>query len=76
MSIKPGIVPINSQWLSGEGAGSLFYIEVSEKNYKMTRFSQEGKVECSGQFKITNQTNFDVSSEFKFTYLSHCKELP
>ena len=68
-------IPANSQWLSGEGAGSWFHIESAGKDYKISRYSPTGKIECSGIFKIVNQMEFDLSVRFQFIHLSHCKSV-
>jgi hypothetical protein len=39
--------------------------------YKIERFSDIGELECSKLFKV-DKTSFDINSEYKFTYLSHC----
>lgn len=70
---KPDIIPMNSQWLSGEGAGSWFYIEPAEEKYQITRYNPEGKIECSGLFRIKNQADFNIHEKFEFIHLSHCK---
>ena len=70
-----GNIPPKSQWLSGEGAGSWFYIEPAEQAYKISRYSPTGKLECSGLFRITNQTSFDLNFHFQFIHLSHCKSV-
>lgn len=63
------------KWLSGEGAGSWFLIEESDtKNcYKISRFSQEGFIECQGLF-IAND-HIDLNKEYSITYPSHCAKV-
>ena len=39
--------------------------------YKIERFSDVGELECSKLFKV-DKSSFDINSEYKFTYLSHC----
>jgi len=70
-----GNIPPNSQWLSGEGAGSWFYIESAEDAYQISRYSPSGKIECSGLFRVTNQTGLDLDIHFQFIHLSHCKSV-
>lgn len=70
-----GNIPPNSQWLSGEGAGSWFYIETAEQDYKISRYGPTGKLECTGLFRIINQTEFDLDTPFQFIHLSHCKSV-
>jgi hypothetical protein len=68
-------IPENSQWLAGEGAGSWFMIELAGKEYRITRYSSEGKIECTGLFNILVEKNFDINSSFEFVHLSHCKSV-
>ena len=76
MSLKPPIknekIPEDSQWLGGIGAGSWFHLSNQNDYYKIERFSEIGELECSKLFKVDN-TSFDINSEYKFTYLSHCR---
>lgn len=65
----------NAKWLSGEGCGSWFMIEPLEKNYLIKRFSPEGKLECSGEFIIANNIEFNINEYFNINYLSHCAEV-
>ncbi len=66
-------IPNQAQWLAGEGAGSWFYITNAENGFEITRFSPEGKVECTGIFKCKNAEPFTIQEPYQFTYLSHCK---
>ena len=66
-------VPIGAQWLAGEGAGSWFYISKAENNFEITRFSPEGKIECTGIFICNNAEPFTIQEPYQFTHLSHCK---
>lgn len=68
-------IPENAQWLSGEGAGSWFHIEVAEPNYRISRYSPEGKIECEGLFKTGRSKLFDIHSPYQFIHLSHCKSV-
>lgn len=68
-------IPINSQWLSGEGAGSWFHISATQDKFSITRYSPQGKIECSGIFEITNNIQFDINTPYKFMHLSHCKSV-
>ncbi len=68
-------IPQNSQWLSGEGAGSWFHLTASQGNYLINRYSPMGKIECGGIFEITNHIPFDLKRIYEFTYLSHCKSV-
>ncbi len=68
----PDNIPNDAQWLSGEGSGSWFFIENYLKNYCITRFSPEGKIECKGIFRKISTASFSQNQYFEFTYLSHC----
>ena len=52
-------------------AGSWFHLSKQSDKYKIERFSDVGKLECSKLFKV-DKKSFDINSEYKFTYLSHC----
>lgn len=73
--LKLDCIPKSSQWLSGEGAGSWFYITSFKDKFIITRYSPKGKIECSGIFEITNNIQFDINKPFKFIHLSHCKSV-
>lgn len=68
-------IPQNAQWLSGEGAGSWFNIHLDEGNYKIARYSPEGKLECESEFAQNSQHNFDINQSYNFDYLSHCQRV-
>ena len=72
MNKIPKNISEKAQLIMGLGAGSWFTIEIENDRYRIERFSLEGKLECSKIF--TTQSNFDINMEYKFTYLSHCKE--
>ena len=75
MSLRPPKknkkIPQGSQWLGGIGAGSWFHLSKESDRYKIERFSDIGELECSKLFNV-DKTSFDINSEYKFTYLSHC----
>ncbi len=72
---KPANVPEGAQWLSGIGAGSWFTIKKVTKDYIISRYSPNGKVECSGLFKIINNGFFDINLPYQFEHLSHCQSI-
>jgi hypothetical protein len=73
---KPAEVPAESQWLSGEGAGSWFHIAAAEEGlWLITRYAPDGKIECRSHFECTPDTVFDISRPYRFDYLSHCREV-
>tara|TARA_B110000263_G_C15218678_1_gene468794 strand:- start:339 stop:617 length:279 start_codon:yes stop_codon:yes gene_type:complete len=71
---KPKNIEETAQLLTGIGASSWFHIsKEEEENYRIKRYSEEGKEECSRIFTV-NDTTFNINKPFKFTYISHCKE--
>jgi len=69
---KPSHIPIKSQWLTGEGAGSWFYIEEYNHLFKIFRYDPEGKMECLNLFAILSNEALDLKKPFEFIHLSHC----
>ena len=70
---KPKNIDLNSQLIKGICASSWFSIKSQGDLYRIERFSLEGELECSRLFSAEPDT-FDVHHEYKFTYISHCKE--
>ena len=70
---KPQNIDSSSQLIKGIGASSWFTIKSEGNLYRIERFSLEGELECSRLFKAELDT-FDINHEYKFTYISHCKE--
>lgn len=68
-------IPQDAQWLSGEGCGSWFYILVENDRIFITRYSPDGVVECSGQFKNLSEVHFDSHAQYHVTYMSHCAQV-
>jgi hypothetical protein len=68
----PARLPATAKWLSGEGAGSWFVIEEEENSsqYRITRFSPEGNIECEGVF--SSEKKVILKKGFEITYPSHC----
>ena len=71
--IRHESIPKMAQWLSGEGYGSWYFLEKSDKFLKMTRFSPYGKIECTGFFDFPS--NFKLDEDYQITYLSHCTKI-
>ncbi len=68
----PENLPPTAKWLAGEGAGSWFVIEMeNEVQYRISRFSPEGHIECEGFFKSASK-NIDMKKDYDITYPSHC----
>lgn len=51
-------IPETAQWLSGEGAGSWFNIKLNNEKYLISRFNQDGVLECEGRFDVNKNTIF------------------
>jgi len=66
-------IPTSAKWLSGEGAGSWFYLKKEQDDYRIVRFSPNGKKECEGIF--STEAKFNLNQEYEVTYLSHCAEV-
>ncbi|MDT8346671.1 MAG: DUF6695 family protein [Flavobacteriaceae bacterium] len=73
---KPKHIPESVQWLSGEGAGSWFYLlpKPEESQLVMQRFSPSGKLECEGIFKPKSDCP-NLQNPIAVTHLSHCQQL-
>lgn len=71
----PKNLATNAKWLSGEGCGSWFAIEMKESNFFISRYSPDGKLECSGIFQQIQGESIDLNNDYEFTYLSHCAEV-
>ncbi len=69
----PSSIPSTSQWLSGEGAGSWFFIRKEKNKFIISRYSPEGKLECTGEFEEVKTQQFNIEEQYKFVHLSHCK---
>ncbi len=68
-------IPETAQWLSGEGAGSWFYIKQNSYKYLISRYNQDGVLECDGRFKVSNNTIFNINLPYKFIHLSLCNKI-
>lgn len=63
----------DAQWLSGEGAGSWFVFEPLNPHLKVTRYSPDGTVECSGLYRNQDAQGIVPDHSFRITYPSNCK---
>lgn len=71
--VRAAVIPQTAHWLAGEGAGSWFYISQLEiGEYRIKRVSHDGKLECEGEFIISNNQPFNIEKSHRFSYLSHC----
>ena len=76
-TLKPPIrhhnIPENAQWLAGEGAGSWFSIELECPHLKVTRFSPDGIMECTGYYKNNYGQAVLPDNRYRITYPSNCQ---
>lgn len=73
----PESIPKNSKWLSGQGAGAWFSLEVTahEGNYRIIRYTPQGKIDCDRIFElVVNGSIFDVEQPYEFVHISHCSK--
>ena len=68
-------IPENAQWLSGEGSGSWFSIKQELENFRISRFSSNGMLECIGVFQVSNSNSFNINLPFQINHLSHCQNV-
>ncbi|MCF8226117.1 MAG: hypothetical protein K9J30_09570 [Bacteroidales bacterium] len=72
---KPQVIPKGAQWLSGEGAGSWFAFDAAEGALKVTRYSPDGKEECSGFFEGAGIGYLSSGDHFTVDYSSNCNQV-
>ncbi len=70
---RPNNVSKHAHWLAGEGAGSWFEIELKEAYFSVSRYSDQGILECQGLFRT--DTSFDISKPYEVTFPSHCAKV-
>lgn len=68
-------IPESAQWLSGEGSGSWFNIFPDKEDYRISRYNQDGDIECEGVFSETGSLKLDKDIEYRFVHLSHCDKV-
>jgi hypothetical protein len=67
-------IPENAQWLSGEGAGSWFAINLENDQINVSRYSPQGKVECQGAYKNPQaQPLLKKEKGYTIDYPSNCR---
>lgn len=72
----PSNLPEHAQWLAGEGAGSWFVFDFQSSGLvQVARYGPRGELECIGIFGVRQPGDFDLSRQFKVTYLSHCRQV-
>jgi len=72
---KPVNIPVDSQWLFGQGAGCWFSINktTTKNKYRIQRFASNGKLDCDRIFEIEkNGSIFDIGVAYEFVHVSHC----
>lgn len=67
--VRPDSVDENAQWLSGEGAGSWFLLELKGEDYCISRFTPKGTLEFEKEFIASSK--FHISKEYRFTHVSN-----
>jgi hypothetical protein len=69
----PSNIPKHAQWLAGQGCGSWFVLEETEKHqiYQISRYDSNGILEFKADFKVDQNSNFSYCCPYVFTYLSH-----
>ena len=70
---SPKNIEEDSQILKGIGASAWFHISKEGNKYRIKRYSEEGELECSRIF-TPNMNDFNIKSNYQFTYISHCKK--
>ena len=70
---RPKNIKEDAQLLTGIGASSWFHISKENDKYRISRYSEKGKLECSGRFCV-NDKSFNIEKSYQFTYISHCQE--
>jgi len=71
----PENIPNHSQWLSGQGCGAWFCIDMHENHnhYVIKRYSEDGDLDCEGVFFIENNSKkFNIKQNYSFRHISHC----
>jgi hypothetical protein len=69
--VKNRNVPVNTQWLSGEGAGSWFLIKPIIDQIMLSRFSPDGNFECLEFFNNPSIPSNTIK-KYKITYPTNC----
>jgi len=69
-------IPAEARWLSGEGAGSWFYItKRKDGHFNIIRYSPEGSVECNSVYHNQTSIDFEPLLPFEMVHLSHCAQV-
>ena len=73
----PSSIPAESKWLSGQGGGTWFHIDKTDKEneYLIMRYAPSGELDCKRIFKMEkNSAVFDITQPYNFTHISHCSK--
>tara|TARA_R110002050_G_scaffold66423_1_gene143458 strand:+ start:3590 stop:3895 length:306 start_codon:yes stop_codon:yes gene_type:complete len=62
------------KWLYGIGASSFFAFRQMGKQLHISRFSEQGKLECEGVFEALHGS-LKMDQEFEISYPSHCAKI-
>jgi hypothetical protein len=71
--IRVAPIPEDAKWLAGEGAGSWFHLIREGENWRISRYSPTGSMECTGKFYLLKGEGFDWRKPYTFIHLSHCQ---
>ena len=62
------------KWLYGIGASSYFAFRQMGKQLHISRFSEQGKLECKGVFEAQTR-ELNLEHDFEISYPSHCAKV-
>jgi hypothetical protein len=69
---KHALIPKDSKWLAGEGAGSWFNFHKTDKNIEVVRFNMEGIVECKSMYGDPANDAFNLNEAYEIIHPSYC----
>ncbi len=52
-----------------------FNIKPNNDKYLVSRYNQDGVLECEGKFAVSKNSIFNNNLPFKFIHLSHCSKI-
>ena len=65
-------IPVNAQWLSGEGVGSWFVLNARNMFLYVIRYSPNGTIECTGLYETNNDEVIPIQRDAKIIHPSNC----
>lgn len=72
---RASVIPTNAYWLSGEGGGSWFDIQLSDNYYQISRFNATGGLEFRAKYQPSEFNSLDLQKPLHFDYLSHFQKV-